>query len=38
MLRGAGPAAMFALVAASLVATLAVLSMAPRGRERQAIS
>ena len=38
MLRGAGPAAMFAVVAASLVATLAVLAAAPRGRPRQAVS
>ena len=37
-LRGAGPAVMFAVVAASLVATLAVLAASPRGRERQAIS
>jgi hypothetical protein len=29
---------MFAVVAASLVATLAVLTASPRGRERQAIS
>jgi MFS transporter, putative metabolite:H+ symporter len=38
MLRGAGPATMFAVVAASLVATLAVLAAAPRGRQRQAVS
>jgi len=38
MLRDAGPAAMFAVVAASLVATLLLLSLAPRGRERQAVS
>ena len=38
MLRGAGPTAMFSVVAASIVLTLAVLSMAPRGRERQAVS
>lgn len=37
-LRSAGPAVMFAVVAASLVATLAVLAASPRGRERQAIS
>lgn len=37
-LRGAGPGAMFAVVAVSLVATLAVLAAAPRGRERQAVS
>lgn len=37
-LRGAGPAVMFAVVAASLVGTLAVLAASPRGRERQAIS
>ena len=37
-LRGAGPAVMFVVVAASLVATLAVLAASPRGRERQAIS
>jgi MFS transporter, putative metabolite:H+ symporter len=37
-LRGAGPAVMFAVVAASLVATLAVLAASPPGRERQAIS
>jgi MFS transporter, putative metabolite:H+ symporter len=37
-LRGAGPAVMFAVVAASLVATLAVLAGSPRGRERQAVS
>jgi putative MFS transporter len=37
-LRGAGPAVMFAVVAASLVATLAVLAASPRGRERQAVS
>ncbi len=37
-LRGAGPATMFAVVAASLVATLAVLAASPRGRERQAVS
>ncbi|MFL6630296.1 MAG: MFS transporter [Vitreoscilla sp.] len=38
MLRSAGPATMFAVVAASLVATLAVLGAAPRGRQRQAVS
>ncbi len=38
MLRSAGPATMFAVVAASLVATLAVLAAAPRGRQRQAVS
>jgi len=38
MLRGAGPATMFAVVAASLVATLAVLVAAPHGRQRQAVS
>ena len=38
MLRGAGQGAMFAVVAASLVGTLAVLSVSPRGRERQAVS
>ncbi|HSI48799.1 MAG TPA: MFS transporter [Ideonella sp.] len=38
MLRDAGPAAMFAVVAASLVATLVLLSLAPRGRERRAVS
>jgi putative MFS transporter len=38
MLRSAGPGTMFAVVAASLVATLALLSAAPRGRERQAVS
>jgi len=37
-LRGTGPAAMFAVVAASLVATLAVLAAAPRGRQRKAVS
>jgi putative MFS transporter len=36
-LRAAGPATMFAVVAASLVATLVLLSVAPRGRERQAV-
>jgi len=36
-LREAGPAAMFAVVAASLVATLALLSAAPRGRQREAV-
>lgn len=38
MLRSEGPAAMFAVVAASLVATLAVLAAAPRGRQRQSVS
>jgi len=38
MLRSAGPPAMFAVVAASLVATIALLTAAPRGRQRQAIS
>jgi putative MFS transporter len=38
LLRGAGQGAMFAVVAASLVATLAVLAASPRGRERQAVS
>jgi putative MFS transporter len=38
LLRGAGPGAMFAVVAASLVATLAVLAAAPRGRQRRAVS
>jgi len=38
MLRSAGPATMFAVVATSLVATLAVLTAAPRGRHRQAVS
>jgi putative MFS transporter len=38
MLRGSGPATMFAVVAASLVATLAVLAAAPPGRQRQAVS
>jgi len=37
-LRGTGPAAMFAVVAVSLVATLAVLAAAPRGRQRKAVS
>ncbi|MBI3346858.1 MAG: MFS transporter [Burkholderiales bacterium] len=37
-LRGAGPAVMFAVVAASLLATLVVLAASPRGLERQAIS
>ncbi len=37
-LRGAGPAVMFAVVAASLVATLAVLATSPRGRQRQTVS
>jgi len=37
-LRGAGPAVMFAVVAASLVATLAVLAASPRGRQRQTVS
>jgi putative MFS transporter len=38
MLRSAGQGVMFAVVAASLVGTLAVLSVSPRGRERQAVS
>ncbi|WP_431052528.1 MFS transporter [Roseateles sp. L2-2] len=37
-LRGAGPAVMFAVVAASLVATLGVLAASPRGLERQTVS
>lgn len=37
-LRGAGPSTMFAVVAASLVVTLVVLSASPRGRQRQAVS
>lgn len=37
-LRGAGPAVMFAVVAASLLATLVVLAASPRGLERQAVS
>lgn len=37
-LRAAGPAVMFAVVAASLLATLAVLAASPRGLERQAVS
>ena len=37
-LRGAGPAVMFSVVAASLLATLAVLAASPRGLERQAVS
>lgn len=37
-LRGAGPAVMFAVVAASLLATLAVLAASPRGQERRAVS
>ena len=37
-LRSAGPAVMFAVVAASLLATLAVLATSPRGLERQAVS
>lgn len=38
VLRGAGATTMFAVVAASLVATLAVLAAAPKGRERRAVS
>ena len=37
-LRSAGPAVMFAVVAASLVATLGVLAASPRGLERQTVS
>jgi len=37
-LRSAGPAVMFAVVAVSLLATLAVLATSPRGLERQAVS
>ena len=38
MLRSAGATTMFAVVAASLVATLVVLAVAPPGRQRQAVS
>ena len=38
MLRSAGPPAMFAVVAASLVATLVLLAAAPRGRQQQSVS
>jgi putative MFS transporter len=38
ILRGAGANTMFAVVAASLVATVALLAAAPRGRERRAVS
>jgi putative MFS transporter len=38
VLRGAGATTMFAVVAASLVATIALLCTAPRGRERRAVS
>jgi putative MFS transporter len=38
ILRGAGATVMFAVVAASLVATIALLCAAPRGRQRQAVS
>jgi len=38
ILRGAGATTMFAIVAASLVATLVVLAAAPRGRERRAVA
>ena len=38
MLRSAGATTMFAVVAASLVATLVVLAAAPPGRQRQAVS
>lgn len=37
-LRSAGPDVMFAVVAASLLTTLAVLATSPRGLERQAVS
>jgi putative MFS transporter len=37
-LRSAGPSVMFAVVAVSLLATLAVLATSPRGLERQAVS
>ncbi|MCE4556570.1 MFS transporter [Roseateles cellulosilyticus] len=37
-LRGAGPSVMFAVVAVSLLATLAVLAASPPGLERQAVS
>ena len=38
ILRGAGASTMFAVVAASLVASLVLLAAAPRGRERRAVS
>ncbi len=38
MLRGAGAPTMFAVVAVSLLATLAMLAAAPRGHQRQAVS
>jgi MFS transporter, putative metabolite:H+ symporter len=38
VLRNAGPPAMFAVVAVSLVATLGLLAAAPHGRQQQAVS
>ena len=38
LLKGSGPVAMFAVIAATLAASAAVLAFAPRGRQRQAVA